>query len=50
MLADLAAGEHSKQTDTRYQRFEECKFINLGLSVLGKCVSALAKVYDPFIA
>lgn len=45
MLADLAASESSKRTDdARYQRIEECKFINLSLSALGNCVAALAKV------
>ncbi|CAM9187798.1 unnamed protein product [Scytosiphon promiscuus] len=43
MLADLAASENSKRTDSRYQRFEESTSINLGLSALGNCVSALAK-------
>lgn len=44
MLADLAASESSKRTGARYQRLEECKFINLSLSALGNCVAALAKV------
>lgn len=44
MLADLAASESSKRTDARYQRSEECRFINLSLSALGNCVAALAKV------
>eukprot|EP00752_Nemacystus_decipiens_P004046 g3705.t1 len=43
MLADLAASESSKRTDARYQRLDECKFINLSLSALGNCVAALAK-------
>lgn len=44
MLADLAASESAKRTEARYQRLEECKFVNLGLSALGNCVAALAKV------
>lgn len=44
MLADLAASESPKRTDARYQRLEECKFINLSLSALGNCVASLAKV------
>lgn len=44
MLADLAASESSKRTDARFQRLEECKFINLSMSALGNCVAALAKV------
>lgn len=44
MLADLAASESAKRTGARYQRLEECKFVNLGLSALGNCVAALAKV------
>ncbi|CAM9508093.1 unnamed protein product [Ectocarpus sp. 12 AP-2014] len=43
MLADLAASESAKRTEARYQRLEECKFVNLGLSALGNCVAALAK-------
>ncbi|CAM9619454.1 unnamed protein product [Ectocarpus sp. 4 AP-2014] len=43
MLADLAASESAKRTEARYQRLEECKFVNLGLSALGNCVAAMAK-------
>ncbi|CAM9914278.1 unnamed protein product [Ectocarpus sp. 13 AM-2016] len=43
MLADLAASESAKRTEARYQRLEECKFVNLGLSALGNCMAALAK-------
>lgn len=44
MLADLAGSESPKRSSARYQRLEECKFINLSLSALGNCVAALAQV------
>jgi Kinesin motor domain len=43
-LVDLAGSERSNRIGTsQYQRFEELKAINLSLSALGNCVSALAQ-------
>jgi Kinesin motor domain len=43
-LVDLAGSERSNRIGTsQYQRLEELKAINLSLSALGNCVSALAQ-------
>jgi hypothetical protein len=42
VLVDLAGSERANASDGRnYMRFEEAKAINLSLSSLGNCVSAL---------
>ena len=41
-MVDLAGSERVKQSGARFQQFEELKAINLSLSALGNCVSALA--------
>ena len=42
VMVDLAGSERAKQSGARFQQFEELKAINLSLSALGNCVSALA--------
>jgi len=42
VMVDLAGSERVKQSGARFQQFEELKAINLSLSALGNCVSALA--------
>ena len=41
-MVDLAGSERIKRSGVRYQQLEETKAINLSLSALGNCVSALA--------
>mmetsp|Transcript_9923 Transcript_9923/g.14730 ORF Transcript_9923/g.14730 Transcript_9923/m.14730 type:complete len:563 (+) Transcript_9923:495-2183(+) len=50
LMADLAGSERAKSAQVQYQQFEELKAINLSLSALGNCVSALAskKQHVPF--
>lgn len=49
-MVDLAGSERVKQSGARFQQFEELKAINLSLSALGNCVSALAaqKAHIPY--
>jgi len=50
VMVDLAGSERVKQSGARFQQFEELKAINLSLSALGNCVSALAaqKAHIPY--
>lgn len=41
-MVDLAGSERVKKSGVQYQQLEESKAINLSLSALGNCVSALA--------
>lgn len=43
VVLDLAGSERAKKSGAVHQRMEELKCINLSLSVLGNCVSALAQ-------
>ena len=42
-MVDLAGSERVKRSGVQYQQLEETKAINLSLSALGNCVSALAQ-------
>ena len=42
VMVDLAGSERAKQSGAKFQQFSELKAINLSLSALGNCVSALA--------
>jgi len=42
VMVDLAGSERAKRSGAQFQQFEELKAINLSLSALGNCVSALA--------
>jgi hypothetical protein len=42
-LVDLAGSERAKRSGATFQRFEELKAINLSLSALGNCISALSQ-------
>ncbi|GMI02204.1 hypothetical protein TrST_g14273 [Triparma strigata] len=50
VMVDLAGSERAKQSGAKFQQFEELKAINLSLSALGNCVSALAanKTHVPY--
>ena len=42
-MVDLAGSERVKRSGVQYQKLEETKAVNLSLSALGNCVSALAQ-------
>lgn len=46
VLVDLAGSERASASEGRYLRLEEAKAINLSLSALGNCMSALAEGRD----
>lgn len=50
VMVDLAGSERAKQSGVKFQQFEELKAINLSLSALGNCVSALGagKAHIPY--
>ena len=42
-MVDLAGSERAKRSGVAHRQFEELKAINLSLSALGNCISALAQ-------